>query len=99
MVGDGKGPEHLALQPMYVENSSTINRSKSSESDVSDAMLHKPFYSYSRFNKNSKPQGSAAYIDLIRYNTQSKSDERLNNPKLLETVYRPKSLYANVFVD
>lgn len=102
--GDGKGPEHLALQPMYVDSNSAFNiyntaRSKSSGSDVSDAILHKPIYQHYRFNKNSKARGSAAYTDLIRYNTHSKSDERLNHSLQSDRMYRPKSLYANVFAD
>lgn len=104
MGGDGKGPEHLALQPMYVDSSSAFNHydtacSKSSGSNVSDAMLQKSVYPLHRYNKNSKPQGSAAYIDLIRYNRHSKSDERLNDSLHLKKMYRPKSLYANVFAD
>lgn len=105
MGGDGKGPEHLALQPMYVDSNSVFNdntiRSKSSGSDVSDAISQKPLYPYYRFNKNTKqPQGSAAYIDLIRYNTHSKSDERLNNSEHRSKImHRPKSLNANVFTE
>lgn len=97
--GDGKGPEHLALQPMYVDSNSAFNiynsvRSKSSGSDVSDAVSHKP-----KFIKHPKPRGSAAYTDLIRYNTHSKSDERLSYSQPSEKMYRPKSLYANVFAE
>lgn len=105
MGGDGKGPEHLALQPMYVDSNSAFNiyntaRSKSSGSDVSDAMSsHKPIYQHYRYNKNLKPRGSAAYTDLIRYNTHSQSDERLSHSQTSERMYRPKSLYANVFAD
>lgn len=103
MGGDGKGPEHLELQPMYVDSNNYCDttRSKSSGSDVSDAIISnkKPVYPHYRFNKNSKPQGSAAYTDLIRYNPHSKSDERLSDSQRLDKMYRPKSLYANVFGD
>lgn len=93
--GDGKGPEHLALKPMYVDSSNVIN---DSYSEV-DAISQESIYPYYRFNKNTKPSGSAAYIDLIRYKSHSKSDERLNISQQFKKSLRPKSLNANVFTD
>lgn len=110
MGGDGKGPEHLALKPMYVDSAYlSSNRSDvHSYSDAEFANLLPANTSFQKnpanipisrrkFSKSSAANRSSIHSDWIRMPANNSKPEETDFYKESPRNTRPKSLVLNAF--
>lgn len=111
MGGDGKGPEHLALKPMYVDGAyTTSSRSDahyhSSDSEIANLLLANSSFkknpantanSHRKFSKSSAANRNSIHSDLIRIPANISKPEENDFYKESPRNTRPKSLVSNAF--
>lgn len=106
--GDGKHPQHLALQPMYVDSASyplnpihftgRTDSKNDSLLSLESEKLRVPIVYNNAYNSNKPKMNFMARSDMIRYQSpvhRANSYDMLDSQRHPKFGGRPKSLYAH----